>query len=88
MAATAQRITTPSPRDRYQRRLGAGLTPQSITAAQREADLGRMAMWADLLDEVRQGDPHLHGDLAAVVPHGLVHLADRGGGRGAHVGKG
>lgn len=49
--------------DRVQRRLGAGLTPQSITATQRAADEGRMALWADLLDEVRQGDPHLHGDL-------------------------
>jgi phage gp29-like protein len=49
--------------DRIQRRLGAGLTPQAITVTQRAADEGRMALWADLLDEVRQGDPHLHGDL-------------------------
>ena len=55
--------TSPSPMDRIQRRLGAGLTPQSITVTQRAADEGRMALWADLLDEVRQGDPHLHGDL-------------------------
>ena len=55
--------TTPSPMDRVQRRLGAGLTPQAITVTQRAADEGRMALWADLLDEVRQGDPHLHGDL-------------------------
>lgn len=55
--------TRPSPMDRIQRRLGAGLTPQSITSTQRAADEGRMALWADLLDEVRQGDPHLHGDL-------------------------
>ena len=61
---TTRRVTSASPQDRYQRRLGAGLTPQSITAVQREADTGRMASWADLLDEVRQGDPHLHGDLA------------------------
>ncbi len=26
--------------------------------------MGRMCRWADLLDEVRQGDPHLHGDLS------------------------
>jgi phage gp29-like protein len=61
---TTRRITSASPQDRYQRRLGAGLTPQAITSAQRDADTGRMASWADLLDEVRQGDPHLHGDLA------------------------
>ena len=63
MPRTTSRETAASPQDRYQRRLGAGLTPQAITAAQREADLGQMARWADLLDEVRQGDPHLHGDL-------------------------
>lgn len=63
-ADTTRRVTSASPRDRSQRRLGAGLTPQAITAVQREADTGRMASWADLLDEVRQGDPHLHGDLA------------------------
>ena len=48
--------TTPSPMDRIQRRLGPGLTPQSITVTQRAADEGTMALWADLLDEVRQGD--------------------------------
>lgn len=63
-ADTTRRVASASPQDRYQRRLGAGLTPQSITAVQREADTGRMASSADLLDEVRQGDPHLHGDLA------------------------
>lgn len=63
MPRTTSRATAPSPQDRYQRRLGAGITPQTITSAQREADLGRMALWADLLDEIRQGDPHLHGDL-------------------------
>mgnify|MGYP000054633697 CR=1 FL=1 len=64
MPRVTTRDTSASPQDRYQRRLGAGLTPQAITAAQREADGGRMAPWADLLDEVRQGDPHLHGDLS------------------------
>jgi len=59
-----RRVTSASPQDRYQRRLGSGLTPQAITAVQREADTGRMASWADLLDEARQGDPHLHGDLS------------------------
>lgn len=56
-------ITKPSPQDRYQRRLGAGITPQTITAVLRDADLGNMWGYADLLDEIRQGDPHLHGDL-------------------------
>ena len=55
--------TRPSPQDRYQRRLGAGITPQTITAVLREADVGSMWDYADLLDEIRQGDPHLHGDL-------------------------
>lgn len=56
---------TSAPRDeRSQRRLGAGLTPQAITAAMRRADQGYLDTYADLLDEVRQGDPHLHGDLS------------------------
>lgn len=63
MAAPSRYITAPSPQDRYQRRLGGGLTPQTITSVQREADTGNMTLWADLLDEIRQGDPHLHGDL-------------------------
>ena len=63
MPAVTSRSTTASPQDRYQRRLGAGLTPQIITAVMREADTGRMVGWADLLDEVRQGDPHLQCDL-------------------------
>lgn len=63
MSAPVRYITAPSPQDRYQRRLGGGLTPQTITSVQREADTGNMTTWADLLDEVRQGDPHLHGDL-------------------------
>ena len=56
-------IAKPSPQDRYQRRLGSGITPQTITAILREADIGNMWAYADLLDEIRQGDPHLHGDL-------------------------
>ena len=63
MPRITSRATAPSPQDRNQRRWGAGLTPQAITAAQRDADQGRMHGWADLLDEVRQGDPHLQCDL-------------------------
>lgn len=62
-AAASIDITRPSPQDRYQRRLGSGITPQTITAILRDADLGNMWGFADLLDEIRQGDPHLHGDL-------------------------
>lgn len=64
MPSTTRQVATAPAQDRYQRRLGSGLTPQSITAAQREADTGAMAAWADMLDEARQGDLHLHGDLA------------------------
>lgn len=64
MPATARHIAPASPRDRYQTRLGSGITPQAITAVMREADHGTMWRYADLLDEIRQGDPHLHGDLA------------------------
>lgn len=64
MPTTDRATTKASSQDRYQRRLGAALTPQTITAVMRDADSGRMARYADLLDEIRQGDPHLHGDLS------------------------
>ena len=34
-----------------------------ITSVMRQADLGYMDQWADLLDEIRQADPHLQGEL-------------------------
>lgn len=64
MPVATRNITAPSPSDRSQKRLGAGLTPQAITSVMLSADQGRMDRWADLLDEIRQGDPHLHGDLS------------------------
>ena len=64
MPANALPITAPSYNERQQRRLGAGLTPQAITGVMRRADTGYMDSLADLLDEARQADPHLHGDLA------------------------
>jgi phage gp29-like protein len=59
----AESVTDASEQDKYQRRVGSGLTPQLITSVLRSADLGYMDQWADLLDEVRQADPHLHSEL-------------------------
>ena len=55
--------TAPSRNDKYQYHVGSALTPQTISGILRQADLGYMDRWADLLDEVRMSDPHLHGDL-------------------------
>lgn len=59
----ATQLTLPSVSDKSQRRLGNGLTPQAISAVMRQADLGYMNLYADLLDEARQADPHMHGVL-------------------------
>ena len=47
----------------YQQRWGSSLTPLALTAAMRNADQGYMSPLADLLDEVRETDPHLHAVL-------------------------
>jgi len=62
-SALSVHIASPSVADKSQRRLGNGLTPQAISAVMRMADLGYMHTYADLLDEVRQADPHMQGIL-------------------------
>lgn len=48
----------------YQQRFGSTLTPMVLTAAMRNADQGYMSPFVDLLDELRETDPHLHTVLA------------------------
>lgn len=47
----------------WQQRWGSNLTPMVLTTAMRNADVGYMAPMADLLDEMRETDPHLHSVL-------------------------
>jgi len=49
--------------EKYQRRAGSELSPQYITTCNRNADLGRMSAYADLLDELHAADPHLSAVL-------------------------
>lgn len=60
---TAARRAPPPRTDFYQRRVGSDLTPQVVTAAFGQADRGRMWTLADLLDEAREVDAHLHAVL-------------------------
>ncbi len=62
--APAAALAAPPNVDKYQPRLGSALTPQTITPILRLADLGHMQAYADLLDEVRAADAHLHAVLA------------------------
>lgn len=66
-AATADTrawLTPSATNGAYQTRLGSSLTPLVLTSAMREADIGNMIRYADLLDELRETDPHLHAVLA------------------------
>ena len=49
--------------DRFQYRLGSALTPQALSSVQRQADNGYLWQWIDVLDELRETDPHLHAVL-------------------------
>lgn len=49
--------------DRFQYRIGSALSPQRMTAVLRNADIGYLYDLADLLDELRETDPHLHAEL-------------------------
>lgn len=46
-----------------QQRWGSNLTPLALTTAMRNADVGYMTPFVDLLDEIRETDPHLHAVL-------------------------
>lgn len=50
--------------DRYARRVGSQLTPQTYTPILQLADTGYLYQLCDLLDELRESDPHLHSVLA------------------------
>lgn len=56
-------MTPPWHNGGYQQRWGSTLTPLLLTAACRNADLGYMTPFCDLLDELRETDPHLHAVL-------------------------
>lgn len=64
---TARTLTTalaPAPfNDRFARVLGSALTPQQVTAILDQASIGYMWGQADLLDEIRERDGHLHNEL-------------------------
>ncbi len=49
--------------DRFQIRYGSGLTPTAVTGALNSANIGYMYQLADMLDELRETDPHLHAVL-------------------------
>lgn len=56
-------IAAPPYNDRFQQRYGSALSPQAITAAQRMGDTGYLYQFIDILDELRESDPHLHAEL-------------------------
>lgn len=49
--------------DRYTRTLGSDLTPQQVTLILNNADSGYLWQLADLCDEIRERDGHLHSEL-------------------------
>lgn len=57
------RLARPPYVDRFQYRVGSALTPQLVTTLLRQADLGYMFQLVDLLEELRETDPHLHAEL-------------------------
>jgi len=62
-ASSGPFLATPPYNDRFQYRGGSALTPQSLTATQRQADIGYLYQWIDALDELRETDPHMHAEL-------------------------
>ena len=62
-APLAAALATPPYNDRFQQRYGSALSPQAITAAQRMGDTGYLYQFIDILDELRESDPHLHAEL-------------------------
>lgn len=76
--------------DRYQTRLGSALTPQALTAALRMADQGYLYTLADVLDELRETDPHLQSECfkrEAVIAGAEWELRppEKSGRRGAKI---
>lgn len=62
--AVGTSIVGPSPaRDMYAQRIGSALTPRRIASIIADADIGYVAPWHDLLNEIRQKDPPLHSVL-------------------------
>jgi phage gp29-like protein len=59
------RIVADAPfNDRFAKVYGAALTPQSVTTVLAAADQGYLWALADMLDELRERDTHLHSVLA------------------------
>lgn len=56
-------LAPPPFNDRFQTRYGSALSPQTLTAAMQSADTGYLYALADILDELRETDPHLHAEL-------------------------
>jgi phage gp29-like protein len=63
-AAVLANQLAPAPfNDRYTRTLGSDLTPQQVTLILNNADSGYLWQLADLCDEIRERDGHLHSEL-------------------------
>lgn len=62
-ASLGVQLTTPPYNDRFQQRYGSALSPQALTAAMRQGDNGYLYTLVDILDEMRETDPHLHAEL-------------------------
>lgn len=53
------RLLAPPANDKYQRRYGSDLDPVTVSNVLSAADKGYMFAMADMLDEIRETDPHL-----------------------------
>ena len=62
-AALTNRLAPAPFNDRYQYAYGSSLTPQRVTGVLANADSGYLWMLADMLDEARERDGHLHAEL-------------------------
>lgn len=63
-AAVLSNQLAPAPfNERYTRTLGSDLTPQQVTLVLNNADAGYLWQLADLCDEIRERDGHLHSEL-------------------------
>lgn len=63
IAALANRLAPAPYNDRFQYHYGNTLTPQTVSGVLQNADTGYLWMLADLLDEARERDGHMHAEL-------------------------
>ena len=64
VARALVRRAAPAPyNDRFQFAWGSSLTPQAVSSVLQNADAGFLYLLADILDECRERDGHLHAEL-------------------------